>query len=99
MPPNYKTFVTNVTCDRTLEVPEWRAALDTKARFVTKGYSLSHGIEYKETIALAVKFNTIKVLLSMTANRNWPPHQMDEKNVFLNGNLKEVYMEIPPRSE
>ena len=43
-----------------------------------------------------VKFNTIKVLLSLAANLDWSLYQLDVKNAFLNGNLEEeVYMEIP----
>jgi hypothetical protein len=36
------------------------------------------------------------VLLSLAANQDWPLHQLDIKNAFLNGDLEEeVYMEIP----
>jgi hypothetical protein len=44
--------------------------------------------------------NSIRVLLSIVANLNWPLHQFDVKNAFLHGDLKEeVYMEIPPGLE
>jgi hypothetical protein len=44
--------------------------------------------------------NSIRVLLSIVANLNWPLHQFDVKNAFLHGDLKEeVYMEIPPGFE
>ena len=46
------------------------------------------------------KLNTIRVLFSLVANQDWPLHQLDVKNAFLNGNLEEkVYMEIPPGLE
>ena len=46
------------------------------------------------------KLNTIRVFFSLAANQDWPLHQLDVKNVFLNGNLEEeVYMEIPPGLE
>lgn len=39
----------------------------------------------------------MRVLISITANLNWPLHQFDVKNVFLHGNLEEeAYMDIPP---
>jgi hypothetical protein len=43
------------------------------------------------------KLNTVRVLLSISANLDWPLHQFDVKNAFLHGNLEEeVYMDVPP---
>ncbi|KAL6327175.1 hypothetical protein AAG906_015214 [Vitis piasezkii] len=42
--------------------------------------------------------NTIRVLLSLAANLDWPLHQFDIQNPFLNGELEEeVFMMLPPR--
>lgn len=39
------------------------------------------------------KINTIRVLLSIVANFNWPLQQYNVKNAFLHGDLREeVYM-------
>ena len=68
-----------------------------KARLVAKGYTQTHGIDYDETFSPVANFNTIRVLFSIAANRDWPLYQFDIKNSFLHGDLSnEVYKEAPP---
>lgn len=38
---------------------------------VAKGYTQLNGIDYLETFALMAKMNSIKVLLSIVANKSW----------------------------
>ena len=46
---------------------------------------------------LLLKFLSVRILISLATNLGWPLFQLDVKNAFLNGNLKEeVYMEQPP---
>ena len=71
-----------------------------KAWFVAKSFTQTNGIDYQETFAPVVKMNSVRILLSIVTNRDWPLHQFDVKNAFLHGDLEEeVYMDIPPRFE
>jgi Reverse transcriptase (RNA-dependent DNA polymerase) len=53
-------------------------------------------VDYEETFAPVAKINTVRTLISCAVNFGWDMFQLDAKNIFLHGDLKEeVYMEIP----
>jgi hypothetical protein len=58
-----------------------------EARLVAKGFTQTYGIDYLETFAPVAKLNSVRVLLSLAANRDWPLQQLDVKNAYLNGDL------------
>jgi len=65
-----------------------------KARLVAKGYTQTYRIDYTETFTPMAKINTIRILISLAVNLDWPLYQFDVKNTFLHGDLQEkVYME------
>jgi len=67
-----------------------------KARLVARGFSQTKGLDYDETFAPVVKFQSVRALIGLAASQGWCIHQMDVKTAFLQGNLKEeVYMEQP----
>lgn len=62
-----------------------------KARLVAKGYTQTYMVDYEETFAPLAKINTIRVLLSLAVNLDWPLYQLDVKYAFLNGHLERRY--------
>nr|GEX15696.1 ribonuclease H-like domain-containing protein [Tanacetum cinerariifolium] len=68
-----------------------------KARLVANDSSQQLGVDFDETFSLVFKPATIRTVLSLAISRQWPIHQLDVKNAFLNGDLSEaVYMHQPP---
>nr|GEV93298.1 ribonuclease H-like domain-containing protein [Tanacetum cinerariifolium] len=64
-----------------------------KARLVVNGSSQLLGVDFNETFRPVLKPASICTVLSLVMSRNWPVHQIDVKNAFLNGELSEtVYM-------
>ncbi|GKD55023.1 ribonuclease H-like domain-containing protein [Tanacetum coccineum] len=68
-----------------------------KALLVANGSSQQLGNDFDETFSPVVKPATICTVLSLAVSRQWPIHQLDVNNSFLNGDLSEtVYMHQPP---
>ncbi|GKB14831.1 ribonuclease H-like domain-containing protein [Tanacetum coccineum] len=67
-----------------------------KARLVANGSSQQLGVDFDETFSPVVKPATIHTVFSLVVSRQWPIHQFDVKNAFLNGDLSvTVYMHQP----
>jgi len=71
-----------------------------KARLVAKAFSQREGIDYLETFAPVVRYESVRVLLSIAAKEDLQISKFDVKIAFLNGDLQEeIYMELPPGIE
>lgn len=65
---------------------------------MAEGYTQTYRIDYTETFTLVAKINTVRVLLSLAVNLDWPLQQFNVKKAFLHGELaEEVYLDLPPR--
>jgi len=70
-----------------------------KARLVARGFSQILGQDYDEIFAPVVRYDSLRLLLALSACKGWQPRQLDIKTAFLYGILKEeVYMDLPEGS-
>ncbi|GKF26828.1 ribonuclease H-like domain-containing protein, partial [Tanacetum coccineum] len=67
-----------------------------KARLAANGSSQQLGVDFDETFSPVVKPATIHTVLSLDVSRQWPIHQLDVKNAFLNGDFLRQYICIIP---
>ena len=56
---------------------------------VAKGYAQKYGVDYDETFPVVARMDTIRVVLAITAQNQWPMYEMDMKYSILNGVLEE----------
>lgn len=67
-----------------------------KARLVARGFQQQQGIDYGETFAPVVRWETIRIISALAAHRHWIIRHLDVQTAFLNGIIKEeVYMQQP----
>ena len=67
-----------------------------KARVVAQRYSQVYGIDFEETYAPTVRYDTLRLLFAIATIEDWEIHQMDAISAYLAGELKEnIYMYLP----
>lgn len=60
-----------------------------KARLVARGFTQKYGVDFIDTYAPVVRYETLRVLLAEAATKDYEIMQFDVKTAFLYGSLKE----------
>ena len=95
LPPNKKAITSHWVYKT--KASNNKDSLHFKARLVARGFKQTDGVDFLETFALVVRWETIQTLIALAIHLNWPIHHLDVLTAFLNGILKEdVYMLQPP---
>ncbi|KAA3475370.1 retrovirus-related Pol polyprotein from transposon TNT 1-94 [Gossypium australe] len=75
-----------------VNLPKDKSAIGLKWVFKTKvlqakGYAQQHGVNFEETFSLVARFETVRLVLALAAQLQWPVYQFDVKSAFLNEDL------------
>ena len=63
---------------------------------MAKGFSQVEGMDYDQVFSPVVRFETVRLIISMAALEHWHMHGLDVRNAYLYGELdEEIYMEQP----
>nr|GFC44039.1 hypothetical protein [Tanacetum cinerariifolium] len=105
------TYQEAVSCE---DSSKWKAAMKEeikkgiegvqnpryKARLVARGFTQRADIDYNEIFSLVVRHTFIRVILALTACKDYELEQLDVKTAFLHEKFKEmIYMRQPPGYE
>ena len=67
-----------------------------KVRLVARGFEHKDGVDFLDTFAPVVRWETIRILIAIATYLNWTIHELDVLTAFLNGILTEnIYMHQP----
>ena len=68
-----------------------------KSRVVAQGFTQTFGVYYNETYAPVCHLASLRTICAIAARNDWPIHQMDVYNAYVNADLEEpIYMQQPP---
>ena len=67
-----------------------------KAKVIVQGFKQQYKIDYQETFASVIRYNTLRALLAKAAVKDLEIDQIDVNTAFLNPDYKEeIYMQVP----
>jgi hypothetical protein len=78
-----------------LKKNELGVVIKHKDRLMARGFVEQEGIDYDDAFAPVARMESVRVL-ALAAQEGWRVHHMDVKSAFLNGDLKEAYVQQPP---
>ncbi|GKC64051.1 retrovirus-related pol polyprotein from transposon TNT 1-94 [Tanacetum coccineum] len=90
-----------LSVEEAIKKEEWRRAMEDELQAINKNMtwelvSLPQGIDYEETFSPVARFDTVRIILALAAQKQWKVFQFDVKSAFLNGDLhEEVYVSQP----
>ncbi|CAI5533583.1 unnamed protein product [Closterium sp. Naga37s-1] len=68
-----------------------------KARYVARGFSQRQGVDFFQTFSPTLKMTTVRVLVHVTAQRDYELHLLDFSTAFLQSSLhEEIWLRRPP---
>jgi hypothetical protein len=68
-----------------------------KARLVARGFLQKYGVDFKDTFALTVRFDTLRLFLTIVTMHDLKCYQVDVNNAFTESYLREdIYIKLPP---
>ena len=66
------------------------------ARLMAKGYAQQYGVDYTEVFAPVARLDTIRLILSLEAQKNWDVFQLDLKSAFFHSEFnEEIFVQQP----
>ena len=83
-------WVFKVVREKTVDKPRY------KARLCARGFRQQHGIDYNETFAPVIRYDSLRMYLARVAEDDLEMLQIDVRTAFLYGKLEEeIFMKIP----
>ena len=68
-----------------------------KARLVAQGFTQREGVDYHSTYAPVIAAPSLRLMLSITANKGYAVDALDISTVFLNGRGSKMFWVSPPK--
>ena len=67
-----------------------------KTRLVAKGFHQQNEVDFEESVSPVIKPPTVKMILFLAVQFDWPLRQLDVSSAFLHGFLKEEVHMVQP---